>query len=386
MPQESVERAALIADLQQALAGGMDGPGRLTPAAFDQLALRLFAYQYEHNPVLRSFWAEQGATPGQVGHWLEIPPLPVTAFKQAPVFTAPPEAAVQVFMTSGTTRGPELRGRHYFRTLELYRAALLPPFRHYLLPDQPAHPDQPDLPPDSRMPILVLAPSPAEAPHSSLSYHFGVIVEECGGPDSRFFWQGDQLQYEELARALGAVEAAGEPVLLLGTAFAYVHFLDWLERQGRRFRLPPGSRAMETGGFKGRSRELPQAELYQLIAARLGIPSGRIVNQYGMTELSSQFYEPTLRSGGPEPGFPRPKQGPPWTRVVIRDPETMAPAQPGTVGLVQVVDLANLDSAAFILTQDLGRQVPEGFWVLGRAPGAVARGCSVAADLVLGEA
>nr|PZN43850.1 MAG: hypothetical protein DIU70_03195 [Bacillota bacterium] len=364
------DRESLIQELRRVLRAGMAGPEALSPAAFDALALRLFAYQYEENPVLRAYWEEQGVRPGRVRHWLEIPPLPVTAFKQATVFAGDPAEAAAVFMTSGTTRGPEERGRHYFRTLDLYRAALLPPFVHYLLPD------------GASLPIFVLAPSPAEAPHSSLSFYFGVIVETLGAPGSRFFWQEGQLLYQELAAALAAMESAGQPVLLLGTAFAFVHFLDWLAGEGRRFRLPPGSRAMETGGFKGRSREMPQANLYALMADGLGIPPERIVNQYGMCELSSQFYEPTLR-GGPA-GFPRPKQGPPWTRVVIRDPETLAPAAPGEVGLIQVVDLANLDSAAFLLTQDLGREVPGGFVVLGRAPGAVARGCSIAADLALG--
>lgn len=337
-------------------------------AAFDDLALRLFRWQRERNPVLASFWA--GARPR---HWREVPPLPVGAFKQAAVACGDPARAVAVFETSGTTRGPEVRGRHHFFTLDLYDAALLPVFERYLLPD------------GARLPMFILTPPPEEAPHSSLSYYFGVIRRELGGPGSRFFWDGGagDLLYEALARALREAEAAGTPVVLLGTAFAFVHFCDRARQEGWRFRLPPGSRAMETGGFKGRSRELRQPELYALMAEVLGIPPARIVNQYGMTELSSQFYEPNLRDPR-YAGFPRPKQGAAWCRVVIRDPETLAEVPGREVGLIEVVDLANVGSCAFLLTQDLGRKVPGGFEVLGRVPGAAPRGCSIAADIVLG--
>lgn len=144
---------------------------------------------------------------------------------------------------------------------------------------------------------------------------------------------------------------------------------------------------METGGFKGRSRELSQPELYAEMAATLGIAPEWIVNQFGMTELSSQFYEPTLRAalgltalGSPSPVFPRPKLGPPWTRILIRHPNTLRPVPAGQPGLVEVVDLANVDSAVAVLTQDLGVATPDGLVLLGRAAGAEPRGCSLAAD------
>lgn len=355
-------------DLQQALIGALErGVVPWDDSLFNYFAVELHRYQYERNPVLRAYWDEMGARPGQVHAWTDIPPLPVAAFKQAAVACGDPAAAVQVFTTSGTTRGPEVRGRHYFFTLELYDLALLAGFAHFLLPD------------GARLPVWVLAPPPAEAPQSSLSHYFATIVRELGAPGSRFFWAEGTLLYEELAAAL---DGAGGPVALLGTAFACVHFMDWCRERGRRFTLAPGSRLMETGGFKGRSRELPQPELYAGLSELLGLPPGQMVNQYGMTELSSNFYDPVLLGG--DPGFPRAKQGPPWARVCIRDPESLQPVAPGQVGLIEICDLANLGSACAILTQDLGRAVPGGFTVLGRAPGAVPRGCSIAADIALG--
>ena len=176
--------------------------------------------------------------------------------------------------------------------------------------------------------------------------------------------------------------AAGTPVALCGTAFAFVHLCDALAARGAVLALPEGSRAMETGGFKGRSRELARDALYALIERRLGIPPRRVVNQYGMTELGSQFYDSVLR----EPGEPRRKLAPPWTRVRIVDPDTGKDAAPGDVGSVVVFDLANTGSVCAIQTADVGRAVGDGFEVLGREPGAEARGCSIAADELLASA
>jgi hypothetical protein len=139
---------------------------------------------------------------------------------------------------------------------------------------------------------------------------------------------------------------------------------------------------METGGFKGRSRSLPRLELYALLEERLGVALERIVNQYGMTELGSQFYDSVLVDAE---GLRR-KIAPPWTRVRMLDPETGAACAPGETGALFITDLANTGSVCAIQTADIGRQVGDGFEVLGRDAGAEARGCSIAADELLGGA
>ena len=149
-----------------------------------------------------------------------------------------------------------------------------------------------------------------------------------------------------------------------------------------RVSLPRGSRVMETGGFKGRSRVLSREALYAEIEKRLGVPPGRIVNQYGMTELGSQFYDSVLRFRGE----PRRKLRPPWTRVRIVDPRTGAEASAGERGIITIIDLANTGSVLAVQTADLGRTIEDGFEVLGREPGAEARGCSIAADEMLARA
>jgi hypothetical protein len=136
---------------------------------------------------------------------------------------------------------------------------------------------------------------------------------------------------------------------------------------------------METGGFKGRDRELPRDALYQRLHRVLGVPPERIVNQYGMTELGSQFYDSVLRF----PGTPRRKLRPPWARVRLIDPESGDEAPYGEIGVVTFLDLANTGSVLAIQSADLGRALGDGFEVMGREPGAEARGCSIAADEML---
>jgi len=223
-----------------------------------------------------------------------------------------------------------------------------------------------------------LAPAPKELPDSSLSHMFGVAVAARGDGASGFFVRSGALQLEPLLAALHEGEV---PVALCGTAFSFVHLLDELGASDRRLRLPTGSRVMETGGFKGRAREIPQDELYASLEARLGVPRDRIINQYGMTELGSQFYDTTIH----DPDAPRRKLGPPWARVRIIEPESGEPCAPGAIGALVVHDLANTGSIAAIQTADIGRNVADGFEVLGREPGAEARGCSIALDDLLGS-
>ncbi len=162
------------------------------------------------------------------------------------------------------------------------------------------------------------------------------------------------------------------PVALLGTALA---FLNLFERWGHRgFTLPPGCMAFETGGYKGSGRSLTKTELHTLFMKHLGIASNLIFNEYGMTELSSQFY--TRGAGNPH-------EGPPWARALVIDPETGAEVAPGGTGVLRIFDLANLGSVLAIQTQDLAIRRETGFELIGRDPAALPRGCSRSADEML---
>jgi hypothetical protein len=347
-------------------------PDRHDPERFERLALALYAHQFHHCEPFARFAAGRGARPSQVLTWREIPPVPTGAFKEMPLRSFAPLATKHVFRTSGTAA--EKRGALYLDTLELYEASLLPSFETGVLPEL--------LGTRGRMPILVLTPSPAEANDSSLSHMFGVVLRERGGAGSDYFVHRGRLELASLALALESAVATGVPIALCGTAFAFVHLLEAMEQAGRRMALPAGTRIMETGGFKGRARELTRGRLCALLQERLGVPPERVVNQYGMTELGSQFYDSVLI----QPDAPRRKLAPPWTRVRILDPDTGSDCPPGEVGLITIVDLANTGSVLAVQTADLGREVTGGFEVIGRSPGAEARGCSIAADEMLGAA
>jgi hypothetical protein len=268
-------------------------------------------------------------------------------FKRYRLATFPPEETGVIFRTSGTTG--EVRGEHHFKTTLLYEASILAGWRRLALPE---------------LPTLVLTPTPAQAPHSSLAYMMGTLAAQHREP-VRFVTLDD-----DALRTIG-----DEPVALLGTALAFLH---WFERMGdRSLALPPGSFAMETGGYKGSGREIPKSELYALFAARLGLPADAVWNEYGMTELSSQAYTS---------GLERPHAAPPWLRGVVIDPETGGEVADGEIGALRLFDLANLGSVLALQTRDLARRAGDAFFLIGRDPGALPRGCSRAADEALSRA
>ena len=351
---------------------------------FNELACAVFNFQHEHCGVYRAYCEQQKCIPETVSHWKQIPAVPTSAFKDFTIACFPAEDAVAEFQTSGTTR--EKSGRHFLHTLELYDAAIKPNFAAHLLPDTVERASRPFI---RRQPevngrdarstfprMLILTPSLHEAWHSSLSHMMDVVMREFGAEESAYYVERGALCVERLVRTLREAEQARQPVFLLGTAFAFIHIFDHLAANDLRFEMADGSRAMETGGFKGRSREIPKKELYGMFEKFLGIPPTRVVNEYGMTELSTQFYDQTLREGCQTDR----KVSPPWSRVVIIDPNTGNEAPEGQRGLIRIYDLANLWSAMCIQTEDLGVASGNGFEVLGRAAGAEVRGCSLNAE------
>jgi hypothetical protein len=360
--------------LDSALLDWMQEPEwQLDEARFEALALELFAHQFGQCPPYGRFARGRGLTPETVKRWRDIPAVPAGAFKELPLRSFPEPQTSKTFRTSGTSG--QKRGELHLDTLALYEASLMASLDTLLIPDRA----------DSKTTLRILAPSGREAPDSSLSHMFQVLVARRGSPDSAFDVVDGELRLESLIRGLETVQSTGAPLVLCGTAFSFVHLLDALEARSLAFRCPGGSRIMETGGFKGRSREMSRAELYAALTHRLGVPAQGIVNQYGMTELGSQFYD----SVWTDPAGPRRKLGPPWARVRFLDPETGRETEPGEPGMVVIHDLANTGSVAAIQTADLGRAVldgegaPIGFEILGRHPGAEARGCSIAADEML---
>ena len=316
-------------------------PAGDSDAAFEALALALFARQYECCAPYRRLCDGQGQSPDRVHRWRDIPTVPAQAFKVFDLSCAPLFQTVAVFHSSGTT-GPQA-SRHFFDAdaLALYETSLRTGFAA-AFPDRPRR-------------LWALMPRPQAVPHSSLSHMLGALDAH------RFFWDADAA----LVVALAHVD---EPVILFGTAFAFVQLFDGT---AENWRLPAGSIVIETGGFKGRTREVPREELYTLFGTRLGVPIENCYSEYGMSEMASQFY-----GRGLDPV----KRGPHWVRTRAIDPETGEDAAPGTPGLLRHCDLANFNSVGALQTQDRGMLTPDGFVLHGRAPDAEMRGCSLTVE------
>lgn len=368
-PQRRILDARVLAWMQEATQQKIWEPDE---ARFNALSLECFRFQFEHCLPYSNYCRALEKTPDTVSHWKEIPAVATDSFKTLVLTSFPPERTIHTFRTSGTTATQ--RGELHLDTLELYEASLLPTFTRHLFPD---------IDPKKCNAFFLAAASP-EAPDSSLSHMFSTAAQKLGFAKARFFLRNGKLESGDLLVALEASTAQQTPVALFGTAFSFVHFLDELRERKLRLTLPAGSRIMETGGFKGRARECSAEELYALLATHLGVAPARIVNQYGMTELGSQFYDSNLLF----PEQPRRKLGPPWARVWCVDPETGREVSDGKVGLIRIFDLANTGSIAALQTADLGQKMThglDGFRVLGRQTGAEARGCSIAADTLLSE-
>jgi len=297
------------------------------------------------------------------------PALPTDAFRFARISSQDASRDLRVFHSSGTTQSE--RSAHAFPELGLYDAAARAAARHMLCPDR------------ERLRLWVVAPREHELPDSSLSYMLARFGDWFGAEGSGYVWPTDAAQIEALVRSLAELHERGEPVALLGTSFALVHLMDALG--GRRLALPEASRIMQTGGFKGRSRELSPEAMRAALSQSFGVPEPLIAAEYGMTELSSQLYETTLRDArlGRTTGTRR-LWWPPWLRVRVVDPERLEPLPEGQEGLVRIDDAANLDSVCAIQTADVGVLCEGGLVLRGRAQGAVARGCSIRADELLG--
>jgi hypothetical protein len=360
-PRKPFEFEALAADLEGLLC---EGPDRSwTDAEFDTLSGRVFRFQFEHNDTYRVFCEGRGIHPDRIASWQDAPAVPATAFKRLALRSTSghPEA---VFRTSGTTAGSDARGRHFVPSLALYRASLVGPFRRHVMTGL------------ERAPFISLVPSPEMAPDSSLSWMIGAAAAVFA-TDVR--WLVDargRLDTDVLRGSLEEAASGRNAVVVLGTALALVHLLDAIgERPSPP--LPDGSRVMETGGFKGALRDVSREELRRRISGATGVPAERIVNEYGMTELLSQLYEPVIEEGPAAAGVHVP---PPWLRVRALDPVTLEPVPEGHEGILAFFDLANIGSVCHVLTQDVGSVVDGRVRLRGRLAGAEPRGCSRAMD------
>lgn len=308
---------------------------------FEAMVWELFRFQYHHNTIYKKFCDLLDKPPSQVGTLLDIPFLPIEFFKTHKVISSS-EAPQAIFESSGTTQS--ITSKHLVPDLSLYEESFLKGFSLFYGPVE-------------EYCILALLPAYLERKGSSLVYMVNEMVARSHHPDSGFYL----YDLEALHQKLLELEKRGTKTLLIGVSFA---LLDLSEQFPIKLQH---TIIMETGGMKGRRKELIREELHGILKNAFGVPS--IHSEYGMTELLSQAYS---KGNGIF-------ETPPWMKIVTRDTEDPLSLQSvGKTGGINIIDLVNLYSCSFIATQDLGKTFPDGsFEVLGRFDSSDIRGCNL---------
>jgi phenylacetate-coenzyme A ligase PaaK-like adenylate-forming protein len=314
---------------------------------FNALAIEVFRFQYENNPVYQEYINTLHIKPGTVDSVEKIPFLPIRFFNSHQVVSGKFEAET-LFESSGTTG--MVKSRHHIKDLSLYEESFIKGFESFYgsIKDWC---------------IIGLLPSYLERTNSSLVYMTEKIIHISEHPQSGFYLN----EHEKLFAVLSELEKQEQKTLLIGVTFALIDFAE-------RFSLPlRHTLIMETGGMKGRREELIREEVHAVLKKSFSLD--KIHSEYGMTELLSQAWS---KGDGIF-------KAPPWMKILIRDEEdpflvsgpqyqSMTPVP----GVINIIDLSNIHSCSFIATDDVGKLYPDGsFEVLGRLTGSDLRGCSL---------
>nr|WP_298990783.1 acyl transferase [uncultured Polaribacter sp.] len=308
---------------------------------FNKKALEVFKHQFKNNKVYRSFCDLLYVHPSDITKIEDIPFLPIQFFKQRKIVSSLDEVD-EIFTSSGTTGS--ITSKHYVTDINLYKKSYLKGFHHF-------YGDIEDYT------VLALLPNYLERKGSSLVYMVDDLIRKSKQEESGFYLNN----LEELAKKLTQLNHQHKKVLLIGVSFA---LLDLIEKH--QFKLT-NTIIMETGGMKGRRKELIRNELHQLLSIGFGVE--KIHSEYGMTELLSQAYS---KGNGIF-------ETPPWMKILTRDTEDALTIQPtGNTGGINVIDLANYNSCSFIATQDLGKTHHNNtFEIIGRFDNSDIRGCNL---------
>jgi acyl-protein synthetase LuxE len=358
----------ILADLERLGAGKPFLLDHAREYDFNWEARGTYRMQSAAIPAYSAYLQHLGVDPSAIANWRDIPPVPTSAFKSHDLSSAPLGSEVVTFETSGTTISRP--GRVRLSSTAEYERSLLGSFATHLLPD------------GARLPAIIFGPTRTEAPRSSLWFMVDRIVEQLT-PGGTWIVRGGEPQWDLADAALEQAIRDGAPILLLGTTLLFMAYFGRLAAKGQFFALPPGSRAMDTGGAKGQRAEFTRDDVTTAFHRHLGIPATHLVNEYGMAELCSQFYDDNLlahhEGRQPKPG----KQIPAWVRTRVLHPETLEEQPDGERGILVHYDLANLEIPLAIQTEDIGSRVGDRLFLEGRLLGAEARGCSLAFERFL---
>ena len=314
-------------------------------ADFKLACLETFRFQYETNEVYQKFVDYLNINPIQVDEVEKIPFLPIEMFKNHQILNKNLTTDFY-FQSSGTTQ--VVRSKHYIPDLKLYEESVFKSFQQFI-----GHPNE--------YVFLGLLPNYSENPHSSLIYMIDYLMKESKHQENGYFL----YNHEDLYQVLTTL--SDKKILLFGVSFALLDFIDFCEEHHPKVNLNAFKNltVIETGGMKGRKEEMTKDELMSIL--KEGFQTDRICSEYSMTELLSQAYS----VGDNEYECPN------WMRILIRNTEDpFSYLEEGRTGAINIIDLANRHSCAFIATQDLGKYVGAKFQVLGRIDHSDIRGCS----------
>jgi phenylacetate-coenzyme A ligase PaaK-like adenylate-forming protein len=316
-----------------------------TPESFSESALMIFRFQAEKNPVYRCFITSLGRKPDRVKNINEIPFLPVGFFKSQRVVIE--DLTVETVFESSRTTG-DVPGRHFVHDLKIYEKSFLESFRYFY--GEP-----------SEYFIAALLPSYTERKNSSLVYMMEGLIKKSLNTDSGFY----EKNLKDLIRNIQKAKSSGQKTFLIGVSFALLDLANNFSPD------LAGTIVMETGGMKGRRKEITREEMHEILKEKFNIPV--IHSEYGMTELMSQSY-----SKGNGIFF-----CPPWMKILIRDRQDPLSiiSESGKTGGINIIDLANIYSCSFIASGDYGKLHEKGgFEISGRFDNSDVRGCNLMAD------
>jgi hypothetical protein len=323
---------------------------------FESIAKDLFRFQFNYLEPAKRYYQALGITPDTLTDFTDIPAIGLNVFKETRFFAGTEET--RTFHTSGTSgKG---RGASCFDKIDLQvmETSILRNCENHLFHD------------NLKTRFLMLVPSPEEAPDIIMAYGMSRIAAKWGLDTPLFAVSKGAFLGKE---AVGFIQQARQdnvPLTIIGGSFGFVNFIDAIADKLPSLPLVPGSRLLDAGGFKGRSRELNRFDFLELTSTFFNVPKELCFNLYGLTELGSQFYSQA----------DKPKQPPHWTRVRVCQPLTLQDAPAGEQGVAVLYDLTNISKPFVILTDDLAVSHNQGFELLGRASGSAPRGCSLALE------
>lgn len=339
---------------------------------FNALSFDLFSYQFKWNSHYGAYCKRYGKRPETISSWRDIPLMPITAFKFMPLFAGDINNAPICYRSSGTTT-KEVTSKHYLYDTELYDASLLRNFKYCVIPDL------------HKIKIVSLVPQEKDMPNSSLSHMISKVIREFGTGDNSTFVDKNGFLWDALIETFSISCNSQTPVAILGTSASFSHLFNFLWEHNIKISLPPQSRIMDTGGEKGAvlpkweagHKEWSRKDLYYAAAQFLGLMPQQCINEYGMSEMGSQFYDKMF--SGEESGRTM-RIIPPWVRTRVIKWKTMEEVRDGEEGVLCHYDLSNIDSSFAIQTEDVGVSRENSFELVGRMESAQAKGCSLSME------